>query len=56
MRDFCVRSYREHYDRSGWLWAEQRQEERCEQLYQEALPVVSALVKIAILLTKEENI
>ena len=56
MRDFCVKSYRESFDRIGWLWAEDRANHELEQIYQEALPLVSSLVYIAILLTKEELI
>ena len=56
LRDFCVKSYREHYDRQSWLWAEERGAERLEQLYLTALPAISALVRIAILLTKMESI
>ena len=53
MKDFCVHSYRESYDRLGWLWAEQHE---LEATYRQALPLIQALVYIAILLTKEELI
>lgn len=53
MSDTCVKHYRESYDRRGWLWD---QEDPCSQIYQESLPVIQALVYIAILLTKEEKI
>lgn len=56
IRDFCARSYREHYDRIGWLWSASRSDSPIEAAYREAMPLVQALVYIAILLTKEESI
>ncbi len=56
MRDFCVKSYREHYDKVGWLWSTNVETSKEEAKYQEAMPVISAVVKLAILLTKEELI
>ena len=34
MRDFCVKSYRESFDRIGWLWDEDRANHELEQVYQ----------------------
>ena len=51
MRDFCVKSYREHYDRQGWLWSTSASP--LTERYQKALPAIAALVRIAILLTKD---
>ena len=54
MRDICVKSYRENYDKVGWLWNVTTHP--AEAAYRETLPVISALVYISILLTKEELI
>ena len=56
MKDFCVKSYRESYDKIGWLWVEERNSHEMEGTYCEVLPLISALVYVAILLTKEELI
>ena len=56
LQDFCVKSYREHYDRIGWLWTEERASHELEVKWHKMLPLASALVYIAILMTKEEKI
>ena len=54
MNDLCIKNFRESYDRIGWLWEEDRSSVEIENLYRESLPLISAVVYIAILLTKEE--
>lgn len=56
MQDFCVKSYRESYDKVGWLWSASKAQLEAEVTYRQALPLISALVYISILLTKEELI
>ena len=53
MRDFCVKKYRESYNRRGWLWGDDNfgNDKEVDAAYKKHLDDIATLIKVSICLT-----